>query len=135
LVTVHRQGDRARDGTGRRTDELARVVLGKVQGLWCRSQYTDPQIMIKRASDRHRHQKRGREGGGQKREGGEGSQFVKGFGGIGGLLRYKVDFAEIADAIEQGDEEARQRPAPTPKERERGRRTKERGRGGKRTGW
>ncbi|GAA5968881.1 hypothetical protein JCM8115_006481 [Rhodotorula mucilaginosa] len=35
----------------------------------------------------------------------EGSQFVKGFGGIGGLLRYKVDFAEIADAIEQGDED------------------------------
>ncbi|GJN92592.1 hypothetical protein Rhopal_005627-T1 [Rhodotorula paludigena] len=35
----------------------------------------------------------------------EGSQFVKGFGGIGGLLRYKVDFAEIADAIEMGDED------------------------------
>ena len=26
----------------------------------------------------------------------EGSQFVKGFGGIGGLLRYKVDFAQMA---------------------------------------
>ena len=24
----------------------------------------------------------------------EGSQFVKGFGGIGGILRYKVDFNE-----------------------------------------
>ena len=24
----------------------------------------------------------------------EGSQFVKGFGGIGGILRYKVDFME-----------------------------------------
>ena len=35
----------------------------------------------------------------------EGLQFVKSFGGIGGLLRYKVDFAEIADAIEQGDED------------------------------
>ncbi|TNY22954.1 eukaryotic peptide chain release factor subunit 1 [Rhodotorula diobovata] len=35
----------------------------------------------------------------------EGSQFVKGFGGIGGLLRYKVDFAEIADALEQGEED------------------------------
>uniref|UniRef100_A0A0K3CFY2 BY PROTMAP: gi/472585219/gb/EMS22785.1/ peptide chain release factor eRF subunit 1 [Rhodosporidium toruloides NP11] gi/647400012/emb/CDR45081.1/ RHTO0S10e04896g1_1 [Rhodosporidium toruloides] n=1 Tax=Rhodotorula toruloides TaxID=5286 RepID=A0A0K3CFY2_RHOTO len=35
----------------------------------------------------------------------EGSQFVKGFGGIGGLLRYKVDFAEIADALEQADED------------------------------
>ncbi|KAH8929093.1 peptide chain release factor eRF/aRF subunit 1 [Atractiella rhizophila] len=33
----------------------------------------------------------------------EGSQFVKGFGGIGGLLRYKVDFGQIADAL---DEEA-----------------------------
>jgi peptide chain release factor subunit 1 len=30
----------------------------------------------------------------------EGSQFVKGFGGIGGILRYKVDFAQIADAFE-----------------------------------
>lgn len=28
----------------------------------------------------------------------EGNQFVKGFGGIGGLLRYRVDFAEIAGA-------------------------------------
>jgi peptide chain release factor subunit 1 len=25
----------------------------------------------------------------------EGSQFVKGFGGIGGLLRYKVDFEQL----------------------------------------
>lgn len=31
----------------------------------------------------------------------EGSQFVKGFGGIGGILRYKVDFAQIADAFEE----------------------------------
>ncbi|BGP18510.1 translation termination factor eRF1 [Rhodosporidiobolus nylandii] len=35
----------------------------------------------------------------------EGSQFVKGFGGIGGLLRYKVDFAELADQLEAGDED------------------------------
>ncbi|KAM0753645.1 eukaryotic peptide chain release factor subunit 1 [Meredithblackwellia eburnea MCA 4105] len=35
----------------------------------------------------------------------EGSQFVRGFGGIGGILRYKVDFAQIADAFdEEGDE-------------------------------
>jgi len=33
------------------------------------------------------------------------AEFVKGFGGIGGLLRYKVDFAEIADALEQGDDD------------------------------
>lgn len=33
------------------------------------------------------------------------AEFVKGFGGIGGLLRYKVDFAEIADALEQGEED------------------------------
>ncbi len=26
----------------------------------------------------------------------EGSQFVKGFGGIGGILRWKVDFMELA---------------------------------------
>jgi peptide chain release factor subunit 1 len=26
---------------------------------------------------------------------GEGTQFVKGFGGIGGMLRWKVDFAEM----------------------------------------
>ncbi|GAA6015014.1 hypothetical protein JCM10207_008705 [Rhodosporidiobolus poonsookiae] len=35
----------------------------------------------------------------------EGSQFVKGFGGIGGLLRYKVDFAELADQLEAGEED------------------------------
>lgn len=40
----------------------------------------------------------------------EGSQFCKGFGGLGGLLRYRVDFAEIgagADfAAEQGDDDS-----------------------------
>ena len=35
----------------------------------------------------------------------EGNQFVKGFGGIGGMLRYKVDFNVIADAMEEGDDE------------------------------
>ncbi|KAI5481148.1 peptide chain release factor eRF subunit 1 [Pseudohyphozyma bogoriensis] len=35
----------------------------------------------------------------------EGSQFVKGFGGIGGVLRYKVDFAQIADSLEDIDED------------------------------
>ena len=29
---------------------------------------------------------------------------MKGFGGIGGLLRYKVDFGVIADAMEGEDE-------------------------------
>lgn len=33
----------------------------------------------------------------------EGSQFVKGFGGIGGILRYKVDFSEMGD-LDDGDE-------------------------------
>jgi peptide chain release factor subunit 1 len=33
----------------------------------------------------------------------EGAQFCKGFGGIGGLLRYKVDFAVFS--IADGDEE------------------------------
>lgn len=35
----------------------------------------------------------------------EGNQFVKGFGGVGGLLRYKVDFQEIADYdnVDEGD--------------------------------
>jgi peptide chain release factor subunit 1 len=33
----------------------------------------------------------------------EGSQFVKGFGGIGGLLRYKVDFAQL-NAYDDDDE-------------------------------
>jgi len=35
----------------------------------------------------------------------EGSQFVKGFGGIGGLCRYKVDFANLADMIEGASED------------------------------
>lgn len=35
----------------------------------------------------------------------EGSQFVKGFGGIGGLLRYKVDFQQISDALEEVDDD------------------------------
>jgi peptide chain release factor subunit 1 len=34
----------------------------------------------------------------------EGSQFCKGFGGIGGLLRYRVDFAQLNDYDDQEDE-------------------------------
>lgn len=34
----------------------------------------------------------------------EGSQFVKGFGGIGGILRYKVDFQDLGDQ-DGGDDE------------------------------
>jgi peptide chain release factor subunit 1 len=34
----------------------------------------------------------------------EGAQFVKGFGGIGGLLRYKVDFTNLT-SIDEDDEE------------------------------
>jgi hypothetical protein len=36
----------------------------------------------------------------------EGSQFVKGFGGIGGVLRWKVDFLSIADHTEAGEKAA-----------------------------
>ena len=37
----------------------------------------------------------------------EGSQFVKGFSGIGGFLRYKVDYDQIieANSIEEDDED------------------------------
>lgn len=34
----------------------------------------------------------------------EGSQFVKGFGGIGGMLRYKVDFGELNELLDDDDE-------------------------------
>lgn len=34
----------------------------------------------------------------------EGAQFVKGFGGIGGILRYKVDFQNLASVDEDEDE-------------------------------
>ena len=34
----------------------------------------------------------------------EGAQFVKGFGGIGGLLRYKVDFSNLTSVDEEEDE-------------------------------
>jgi peptide chain release factor subunit 1 len=35
----------------------------------------------------------------------EGAQFVKGFGGIGGLLRYKVDMANLSSVDEEGEDE------------------------------
>lgn len=35
----------------------------------------------------------------------EGAQFVKGFGGIGGLLRYKVDFTNLASVDDEGEDE------------------------------
>jgi peptide chain release factor subunit 1 len=34
----------------------------------------------------------------------EGAQFVKGFGGIGGLLRWKVDFVEMDEYMEEDDD-------------------------------
>jgi peptide chain release factor subunit 1 len=34
----------------------------------------------------------------------EGAQFVKGFGGIGGLLRYKVDFTNLGSADDDEEE-------------------------------
>jgi peptide chain release factor subunit 1 len=34
----------------------------------------------------------------------EGAQFVKGFGGIGGLLRYKVDFSNLGSVDDDEDE-------------------------------
>mmetsp|Transcript_22008 Transcript_22008/g.32147 ORF Transcript_22008/g.32147 Transcript_22008/m.32147 type:complete len:165 (-) Transcript_22008:45-539(-) len=34
---------------------------------------------------------------------GEGTQFVKGFGGIGGILRWKVDFVELSGYDEEVD--------------------------------
>eukprot|EP01071_Lankesteria_metandrocarpae_P004244 Lankesteria_metandrocarpae@DN3445_c0_g1_i1.p2 len=34
----------------------------------------------------------------------EGSQFVRGFGGLGGILRYKVDFQEYDDVVEDDNE-------------------------------
>ena len=34
----------------------------------------------------------------------EGAQFVKGFGGIGGLLRYKLDLANLASVDDEEDE-------------------------------
>ena len=34
----------------------------------------------------------------------EGAQFVKGFGGIGGLLRYKVDFTNLASVDDDDDD-------------------------------
>ena len=35
----------------------------------------------------------------------EGAQFVKGFGGIGGLLRYKVDFTNLASVDDEDEDE------------------------------
>jgi peptide chain release factor subunit 1 len=35
----------------------------------------------------------------------EGAQFVKGFGGIGGLLRYKVDFTNLTSVDDEDEDE------------------------------
>ena len=37
---------------------------------------------------------------------GEGTQFVKGFGGIGGILRWKVDFGQLNEEAAKLDAEA-----------------------------
>ena len=36
----------------------------------------------------------------------EGNQFCKGFGGIGGVLRYSVNLTELEDEAEDGDDGA-----------------------------
>jgi len=36
----------------------------------------------------------------------EGSQFCKGFGGIGGLLRYEVDFSQYEEPEQELDDDA-----------------------------
>jgi peptide chain release factor subunit 1 len=35
----------------------------------------------------------------------EGAQFVRGFGGVGGILRWKVDFVEMDEYMEADDDE------------------------------
>ena len=35
----------------------------------------------------------------------EGAQFVRGFGGIGGLLRYKVDFTNLQSVDDEDEDE------------------------------
>jgi len=35
----------------------------------------------------------------------EGSQFVKGFGGLGGILRYKVDFQDFDEVVDNADDD------------------------------
>lgn len=35
----------------------------------------------------------------------EGAQFVKGFGGIGGLLRYKLDLTNLASVDDEDEDE------------------------------
>lgn len=35
----------------------------------------------------------------------EGAQFVKGFGGIGGLLRWRIDFVQLDEYINAGEDD------------------------------
>ena len=58
-------------------------------------QVTDPQSLLDWLAEKHKEFGANLEfvtNGSQ-----EGAQFVKGFGGIGGLLRYKVDFTTSID--------------------------------------
>ncbi|RMZ89906.1 hypothetical protein DV736_g2865, partial [Chaetothyriales sp. CBS 134916] len=55
---------------------------------WLAERYTDFGATLEFVSDRSS----------------EGNQFVKGFGGIGALLRYKVNFEQLADVDEDDDE-------------------------------
>jgi peptide chain release factor subunit 1 len=38
---------------------------------------------------------------------GEGTQFVKGFGGIGGILRWKVDFVQMGEYEDAANRDAK----------------------------
>ncbi|EMD34381.1 hypothetical protein CERSUDRAFT_117252 [Gelatoporia subvermispora B] len=76
--------------------------LDKSTGLEM-EQATEPQSLLEWFADKYREFGANLEFVTNRSQ--EGAQFVKGFGGIGGLLRYKVDFTNLASVDDEGEDE------------------------------
>ncbi|THH31884.1 hypothetical protein EUX98_g2323 [Antrodiella citrinella] len=66
-------------------------------------QVTEPQALLEWFADKYREFGANLEFVTNRSQ--EGAQFVKGFGGIGGLLRYKVDFTNLATVDDEDEDE------------------------------
>jgi len=66
-------------------------------------QVTEPQALLEWFADKYREFGANLEFVTNRSQ--EGAQFVKGFGGIGGLLRYKVDFTNLASVDDEDEDE------------------------------
>ena len=91
IIHANKEQEKERD---RFTDKSTGLEMEKV---------TDPQSLLEWFAEKYKEFGANLEFVTNKSQ--EGAQFVKGFGGIGGLLRYKVDFTNLASVDDEDEDE------------------------------